>query len=156
MDDVPAEQTVNGAVSIVRIRHHDQAGLPGYGAHDEAGKSRITAAMGDKVTLLRVLYLPPERLRHRSVDLHLRAEHFLKAGLVESKRIAPFRVDDFDEEPGVVRRRRAQPACRSISCHSRSCWFPVNVSGFSLLIMPSCHVLFHCVIPEVTARSHSQ
>src|SRR5216683_7562850 len=22
--------------------------------------------------------------------------------------------------------------------------------------MPSCHVLFHCVIPEVTARSHSE
>ena len=76
--------------------------------------------MGDKVALLRVLYLPPERLRHRIVDLHLRAEHFPKAGLVEVKCIAPFRVDDFDEIPGVVRRRRAQPACRSISGHRGS------------------------------------
>src|SRR5262249_47025184 len=96
MDDVPAKQTVNGAVSIVRVRHRDQAGLPGDGAHDEAGKSRIAAAMHDIVTLFRVSYLPPERLRYRIVDLYLRVEHFLETILIEAKSIVRFRGDDFD------------------------------------------------------------
>src|SRR5712692_2034913 len=109
--------------------------------------------MGDKVALLRVLYLPPERLRHRIVDLYLRAEHFPKAGLVESKRIGPFRVEDFDEEPGVVRRPRVQTAGRAIP--RRFCCSHLSpVAGFSLDIMTPCGMLFKATVPDITAGCH--
>ena len=62
--------------------------------------------MHDEVAVLRVSYLPAQRLRNRVIDFCVGPEHFRNAVLTESKGIAGRWLDDFDEKLRVVRRRR--------------------------------------------------
>src|SRR5258705_12106284 len=121
MQDVPQKQLLNHQVSVVAISHDGQAGFPLDRRDDKSCKPRVTSAVHDEVAVLRVSYLPAQRLRNRVIDFCLRPEHFRNALLTESKGIASFWLDDFDEKLRVIRRRRLQAACRAIprgSCSS--------------------------------------
>src|SRR5215216_4565022 len=56
-----------------------------------------------KSRVLGVSYLPAQGLRNRVIDFCVRPEHFRKAVLTESKGVACFWLDDFDEKLRVVR-----------------------------------------------------
>src|SRR5688572_6876509 len=103
MQDVPQKQLVNHQVSVVAIGHDDQAGFPWYRRYHKSCKPWITSAAHDEVAVLRVSYLPAQRLRNRVIDFCVRPEHFPKAVLAEAKGIACFCLDNFDEKLRVVR-----------------------------------------------------
>src|SRR5688572_18744074 len=98
MQDVAQKELVNHQVSVVAIGHDDQAGFPWDRRYGKSCKARITAAVHDEVAVLGVSYLPAQGLRNRVIDFCVRPEHFCKAVLIESKGIACFWLDDFDEK----------------------------------------------------------